>query len=248
MTIQSATELSGMRAIGQMVAETLALMEAAVKPGVTTAQLDNVARSYLESKGARSAPQLTYNFPGFTCISVNEEIVHGVPGARVLQEGDVVTLDVTAEYKGFMADAARTVALPGASGEALELIASATRAYQAGIRAALPGKRVRNIGRAIEESVRNDGFSVMRELCGHGIGRKLHEEPTVPNFDDPSASMTLREGLVIAVEPLVSLRPARIHDEADGWTIRTHNRSWSAHHENTIVVMDGEPIELTVAA
>ncbi|MGV3709253.1 MAG: type I methionyl aminopeptidase [Gemmatimonas sp.] len=248
MTIQSATELEGMRAIGKLVAQTLERMEAAVKPGVTTAQLDNVARAFLESNGARSAPQLTYGFPGFTCISVNEEIVHGVPGARMLREGDVVTLDVTAEYKGFMADAARTVALAGATPEVQELIASAKRAYEAGVRAARPGKRVRNIGRAIEESVRNDGFSVMRELCGHGIGRKLHEEPTVPNFDDPAASMTLHEGLVIAVEPLVSMRPARIHDEADGWTIRTHNRAWSAHHENTIVVMDGEAIELTVAA
>lgn len=248
MTIQSATELEGMRAIGKLVAETLARMEAAVKPGVTTAQLDHVARVFLESHGARSAPQMTYGFPGFTCISVNEEIVHGVPGPRVLNEGDVVTIDVTAELKGFMADAARTVPLPGASNEALGLIASAERAYEAGIKAATPGARVRAIGRAIEASVKRDGFSVVRELCGHGIGRALHEEPTVPNFDDVSASSHLHAGLVLAVEPLVSTKPARIFDEADGWTIRTHNRSWSAHHENTIVVMDGEPLVLTVAA
>ncbi len=247
MTIQSATELEGMRAIGRLVAEALAVMEGAVKPGVTTAQLDDVARVFLEAKGARSAPQLTYGFPGFTCISVNEEIVHGVPGARVLHEGDLVTLDVTAELKGFMADAARTVALPGASREAQELVASAERAYDAGVKAARPGTRVRAIGRAIEQSVKHDGFSVMRELCGHGIGRVLHEEPTVPNFDDPAANSQLHQGLVLAVEPLVSMRPARIFDEADGWTIRTHNRAWSAHHENTIVVMDGEPIVLTVA-
>lgn len=248
MTIQSATELEGMRAIGRLVAEALRRMEAAVNPGVTTAQLDEVAREYLESKGARSAPQITYGFPGYTCISVNEEIVHGVPSARALREGDMVTLDVTAELKGFMADAARTVALPGASREVHDLIASAKRAYEAGVRAAKPGTRVRAIGRAIEESVKQDGFSVMRELCGHGIGRALHEEPTVPNFDDPAANSHLHEGLVIAVEPLVSMRPAKIYDEADGWTIRTHNRAWSAHHENTIVVMNGDPIVLTVAA
>lgn len=248
MTIESATELDGMRAIGRLVAETLAEMEAAVKPGVTTAQLDDVARMYLEANGARSAPQLTYGFPGFTCISVNEEIVHGVPGARVLREGDLVTLDVTAELNGFMADAARTVALPGATPEALNLIASAKRAYEAGVKAARSGTRVRAIGKAIEQSVKQDGFSVMRELCGHGIGRALHEEPTVPNFDDPAANMHLHQGLVLAVEPLVSMKPARIFDEADGWTIRTHNRAWSAHHENTIVVMDGEAIVLTVAA
>ena len=237
-----------MRAIGRLVAEALRRMEAAVKPGVTTAQLDDVAREFLESNGARSAPQITYGFPGFTCISVNEEIVHGVPGARVLREGDMVTVDVTAELNGFMADAARTVALPGASREVLDLIASAERAYHAGVRAATSGARVRAIGRAIEESVKQDGFSVMRELCGHGIGRTLHEAPTVPNFDDPAANSQLQEGLVIAVEPLVSMRPAKIFDERDGWTIRTHNRAWSAHHENTIVVMDGQAIVLTVAA
>lgn len=248
MTIQSATELEGMRAIGRLVAEALIRMEAAVEPGVTTAQLDDVARQFLESNGARSAPQITYGFPGFTCISVNEEIVHGVPGPRVLKEGDLVTLDVTAELRGFMADAARTIPLPGASREALELIASATRAYEAGVKVARPGTRVRAIGRAIEQSVKGDGFSVIRELCGHGIGRTLHEEPTVPNFDDPAANSHLHGGLVLAVEPLVSMHPARIQDEADGWTIRTHNRSLSAHHENTIVVMDGEPIVLTVAA
>lgn len=248
MTIQSATELEGMRAIGRLVAEAIAQMEAAVRPGVTTGQLDEVARAFLEAKGARSAPQITYGFPGFTCISVNEEIVHGVPGTRVLREGDMVTLDVTAEFKGYMADAARTVALPGASREVHNLIASAERAYEAGVRAAKAGTRVRAIGRAIEQSVKQDGFSVMRELCGHGIGRALHEEPTVPNFDDPAANSPLHEGLVLAVEPLVSMRPAKIFDEADGWTIRTHNRAWSAHHENTIVVMDGDPIVLTVAA
>lgn len=248
MTIQTATELEGMRAIGRLVAEALAKMEEAVKPGVTTAKLDDVARRYLETNGARSAPQLTYGFPGFTCISVNEEIVHGVPGPRALREGDLVTLDVTAELRGFMADAARTVALPGASQEARDLVASAARAYEAGINVARPGTRVRAIGRAIEESVMADGFSVMRELCGHGIGRALHEEPTVPNFDDPQANSHLHGGLVLAVEPLVSMRPARIFDESDGWTIRTHNRSLSAHYENTIVVMDGEPIVLTAAA
>lgn len=237
-----------MRAIGRLVAEAIAQMEAAVKPGVTTAQLDDVARVFLEAKGARSAPQITYGFPGFTCISVNEEIVHGVPSARMLREGDMVTLDVTAEFKGYMADAARTVALPGATREVHNLIASAERAYEAGVRAAKPGTRVRSIGRAIEASVKQDGFSVIRELCGHGIGRALHEEPTVPNFDDPAASSPLHEGLVLAVEPLVSMRPAKIFDEPDGWTIRTHNRAWSAHHENTIVVMNGEPIVLTVAA
>ena len=222
-----------MRAIGHLVAETLLRMRAAVQPGVTTAHLDDVARTFLEANRARSAPQLTYGFPGFTCISVNEQIVHGVPGDRVLLEGDLITVDVTAELDGFMADAARSIALPGAAPEVHDLIASAERAYDAGVKVAQSGKQVRAIGRAIERSVKHDGFSVVRELCGHGIGRALHEEPTVPNFDDPSASALLHEGLVLAVEPLVSMRPAKIFDEADGWTIRTHNRVWSRRTTRT---------------
>ena len=248
MTIRSDAELAALQRVGRLVAQTIATMRAAVRPGVTTAELDRVAERFARAAGARSAPQLTYDFPGFTCISVNDEIVHGIPGARAIAAGDVVKLDVTLELDGVMADSAVTVLVPPAAPEAKQLQRTARLALNQGLAAARAGERVQAIGRAVEAEARKAGASVLRELCGHGIGRRLHEEPSVPNWAEPaSARATLVEGLVIAVEPMLASRPARVVEAGDGWTLRTHNRAIAVHQEHTIVVRRGSPLVLTAA-
>jgi methionyl aminopeptidase len=248
MTIGSKEDLAGMTRVGRLVGEALREMKAAVKPGMTTADLDGVGAAWLRRHGARSAPQFTYGFPGFNLISINEEIVHGVPGARRLAPGDVVKLDVTAELGGYIADAAVTVLLPPVSPVGRQLRKCVRSAFEKGLGAARAGGPVNAIGRAVEGEVRRYGFSVIRNLCGHGVGRTIHEPPSVPNFPDPSVREALTEGLVITIEPMISARPASTVQEPDGWTVRTHNRSLSAHHEHTIVITRGEPLVLTALA
>ncbi len=249
MTIASTAELDGMQRVGQLVARTIRAMRAEVRPGVSTQQLDAVAESLARAEGARSAPQLTYGFPGFTCISVNDEIVHGVPGPRLLAEGDLVTLDVTLELDGFMADSALTVPVGRVSAEASRVMRAARVAFQRGMEAAVAGRSLRDVGGVVERSARAEGVSVFRSLAGHGIGRRLHEDPMVPNWADPDSRDVLTDGLVIALEPMVSARPARVVELADGWTLRTHNRSLSAHHEHTLMIRrDQPPLVLTALA
>ena len=245
MTIGSETDLAGMQRVGRLVARTLAHMRTLVRPGVATAELDAAAARLARVEGARSAPQLTYDFPGFTCISVNEEIVHGIPGARVLAPGDVVKLDVTLELDGYMADSAATVLVPPARPEAQALQRAARVAFNRGLDAARAGRRLREVGAAVETAARRAGAVVIRELEGHGIGRRLHEPPSVPNWNDPTADLVLREGLVLALEPMLTAAPTRVVAEADGWTLRTHNRALAVHHEHTIVIRKGEALVLT---
>lgn len=247
MTISSESDLEAMRRVGQVVARTLAHMRRSLRPGITTAELDAEAERFARAAGARSAPQLTYAFPGFTCISVNDEIVHGIPGPRTLRPGDVVKLDVTLELDGFMADSAITAIVPPASTEALRLERTARVAFDAGLAAARPGRRLREVGGAVEAAARREGAAVLRELCGHGIGRRLHEEPSVPNWADPGAHGLLHEGMVLALEPMLAAAPARVVEEADGWTLRTHNGALAVHHEHTIVIRHGAPLVLTAA-
>ena len=248
MTIHSIGDLDGMQRVGRVVARTLLEMRESVKPGVTTAALDRVAERSAKRFGARSAPQLTYDFPGFTCISVNEEIVHGIPGPRVLQAGDVVKLDVTLELDGFIADSAVTVLVPPALPDAVRLRDCARRAFAAALKAARPGAPVRVIGAAIASTAARHGCEPIRELCGHGVGRRIHESPEVPNYGDPFARTALREGLVLAVEPMLTRTRTRVVTEADGWTMRTKNRGIAVHHEHTIVIRNGEPLVLTSPA
>ena len=247
MTISSQSDLSGLRRVGSLVARTLARMRESVRPGVTTAELDVVAERYARAEGARSAPQLTYDFPGFTCISVNEEIVHGVPGARVIGAGDVVKLDVTLELDGLMADSAVTVLVPPVAPDARALQRAARVAFNQGLRVARPGLTLRELGHTVEQAARREGAVVFRELAGHGIGRALHEEPSVPNWGDPEARGSLTEGLVIALEPMLTRRATRVVEERDGWTLRTANRAIAVHHEHTLVIRNGEPLVLTAA-
>ena len=248
MTISSQSDLAALQRVGQLVARTIAHMRAAVRPGMTTGQLDEIGARFARSHGARSAPQLTYDFPGFNCLSVNEEIVHGIPGARVLREGDVVKLDVTLELDGYMADSAVTVVIPPVSLEARQLQRAARIAFNSGVAVARAGQSLREVGRAVEAAAKREGAVVVRELTGHGIGRRIHEPPNVPNWGDPNARTILTEGMVIALEPMLTTVPVRVVEEADGWTLRTHNRVLAVHHEHTIMIRRGAPLVLTAAA
>lgn len=247
MSIHGPGELAGMRAAGAVVRRTLEAMKQAVRPGITTAQLDEIGANVMRRHGAQSAPALVYKFPGVNCISVNEEVVHGVPGERKITEGDLVKLDVTIEKNGFIADAAITVPVGAVSEERQRLIACAERAFEKAMLVARAGFRVCEIGRVVEREVCRSGFSVIRDLGGHGIGRTIHEEPRVPNYPDPEAHQILTEGLVITVEPIVAAGSGRAVVARDGWTVRTADRRTSAHYEHTLVITKGEPILLTAA-
>jgi methionyl aminopeptidase len=247
MTIQSDKELEALRGVGRIVAAVLDRLERAVRPGITTAELDQIAARLLDAHGARSAPRLVYGFPGHTCLSVNDEVVHGVPNSRPLASGDLVKLDVTAEKAGFMADAARTVTVGPADERASALATAAKAAFSRGLAAAKPGNRVGQIGRNVQAEVLRRGFAVIRELSGHGIGRTIHEPPTVPNFDDTHSSERLQLGTVLTIEPIICAGRGRVFTALDGWTVRTADGSLSAHHEHTVVVMRGRPLLLTAA-
>ena len=248
MSIENAGDLQGLRAAGAVVRDTLAAMRAAVAPGVSTGELDAVAARVFAAAGARSAPQLVYQFPGATCISVNDEIVHGIPsGLRRLAEGDLVKLDVTAELNGYMADAAITVPVGRVAEGAKQLLACVEQAFKKGLREVRHGKRAIDVGRAVEDEVTRKGFAVVRTLQGHGIGRTIHEEPMIPNWADPEARGWLTEGLVITLEPIIAAGRGEARDGADGWTVLTRDGALAAHFEHTLVVTKGAPLLLTAA-
>jgi methionyl aminopeptidase len=246
-SIESAADLAGLRAVADVVRRTLDLLELRVRPGVTTAELDAAAAALLAAHGARSAPAMVYGFPGTVLISLNEEIVHGVPGPRVIEAGDLVKLDVTVELDGYVADAARTVTIAPAGDLAQRLAACALSAFDAGLGVARAGVKVNAIGRAVEREVRRHGFAVVGGLAGHGVGRTIHEEPSVPNWYDAWQTDVLTRGLVLTIEPMISAGSPHTVQERDGWTLRTKDRSLSAHHEHTLVITDGAPIVLTAA-
>jgi methionyl aminopeptidase len=227
MSINGPEELAGMRAAGAVVCLMLGAMRGEVRPGISTAELDEVGAGVMRQHGARSAPALVYGFPGVNCISLNDEAVHGIPGKRVLEQGDLVKLDVTEERQ--------------------RLVACAERAFAKAMLVARAGFRVSEIGRVIEREVRRDGFSVIRDLGGHGIGRTIHEPPRVPNYADPQANQVLTEGLVITVEPIIAAGSGRSFVADDQWTIVTADHRPSAHHEHTLMITKGAPMLLTAA-
>jgi methionyl aminopeptidase len=247
MSIETDADWRGLKAAGRVASRTLAALAPRVHAGVSTGELDRVAAAVFERAGARSAPALMYGFPGTVLISVNDEIVHGVPGTRELRPGDVVKLDVTVEKDGYVADAARTVIVGRGTQVSRRLVSCAEAAFRRAIRAARPGLRVSEIGRAVSSEVGRRGFSVIRGLTGHGVGRTIHEPPEVPNYYDPRQRDVLTEGLVLAVEPLVSAGSPDVVADPDGWTIRTADGSVAAHHENTVVITRRGPILLTAA-
>jgi methionyl aminopeptidase len=247
MSVETSSELEGLFASGRVVRAALDVMAGAVRPGITTAELNALGAAVIDRAGARSAPMIVYGFPAETCISVDDEIVHGVPGERTLREGELVKLDVTVEKDGYMTDAAVTVAVGRATERTRALAACARRAFAQAMGVARVGSRVHDIGRAVSREVRRSGFSVVRGLDGHGIGRTIHEEPRVPNVYDPMARRRLTRGLVLAVEPMITSGSGRIVEATDGWTVLTADGAPAAHFEQTIVVMDGAPIVLTAA-
>lgn len=247
MSIEKPEELQGLRAAGAVVRLVLEAMRRAVCPGITTAELDEVGDRVMREQGARSAPALVYKFPGSSCISLNEEAVHGIPGKRKLLPGDLVKLDVTIEKDGYMADAAVTVPVGEVSIERKRLAECAERAFGKAMLVARAGFRVSEIGRVVEREVRRAGFAVIRDLGGHGIGRTIHEAPRVPNYPDPAANQILTEGLVITVEPIIAAGSGESVLADDGWTVLTADQRPSAHYEHTLVITKGSPILLTAA-
>jgi methionyl aminopeptidase len=247
MSIDSAADWKGMREAGRITRLTLDALEEQIRVGVSTAELDEVAAAVFDRNGARSAPALVYGFPGTVLISVNDEVVHGVPGRRRLERGDLVKLDVTVEKNGYVADAARSVVVEAGTETAHRLAACAASALEAALTIARAGVRVNEIGRAVNREVRRHGFSVVRGLTGHGVGRTIHEAPSVPNTYDPWQTDVLTEGLVLTIEPMISAGSAQAVTDVNGWTIRTRDGSLAAHHEHTLVITRQAPLVLTAA-
>jgi methionyl aminopeptidase len=244
MSIESPADLAGMRAAGRAVGETLRALSRSVRPGITTAELDGLARAELRRRGATAVPADLLGFPGWCCVSVNDEAVHGAPGPRALRPGDVVKLDVTAGLNGYVADAAVTLVVPPASALAMRLAHCARAALATALASARAGRPLSVIGRAVELEARRQGFHVLAELCGHGTGRTMWEEPSVPNVELPGAPL-LTEGLVLAVEPIIATARDRVVQAPDGWALRTRAGHLTAHVEHTVVIRRGRPLILT---
>ena len=245
MSIKTAEEFDKLQMVGRIVRLALDAMATEVHVGVTTAELDQIGLKVLAEHGAEAAPPKVYGFPGNVCISVNDEAVYGIPRSRALHEGDLVKLDLVAMKDGFFADAAVTVPVGKVSSTADALIRCAEAAFWKAMQVARLGHRTCDIGREVEREVSQRGFSVMPELGGHGVGRAIHEEPSVPNFYNPSCRDRLSHGLVLAVEPIIAAGSGDAVLRPDRWTVGTADRSLSAHYEHTIVITDAEPLLLT---
>jgi methionyl aminopeptidase len=247
MSIESPDELLALQKVGHICHLALHAMRKNVRAGIATVELASIGARVMRENGARSAPVIVYGFPAEILISVNDEAVHGIPGNRRLEPGDLVKLDVTFEKNGYMADAAITVPVEPVSDESRRLILCAERAFHRAMRVARAQNRVNEIGREIEREVKRSGFSVIRELGGHGIGRAIHEPPSVPNYEDRAAGQKLTVGLVITVEPIIAAGAGRTATADDGWTERTVDGGLSAHFEHTLVITEKAPILLTAA-
>jgi methionyl aminopeptidase len=246
MTAESAIDIQNLKAIGRICAETLRKMMNATRAGMTTRELDEIGRALLEAEGARSAPQVMYNFPGATCISVSPVIAHGIPDTHVLREGELIHIDVSAELDGYYADTGASMIVSGHERN-LEKLLDATKAtFTKALHAAKAGNPLNGIGRTVQNEARRRGYNVIYDLTGHGIGRKLHENPKeVLNFYNPDDHRILNEGLVLAIEPFLTTGIGRVVEEKDGWSLRTMDRTIAAQFEHTIIVTKNEPIILT---
>lgn len=245
--LKSGREVDIMAQGGQILGETIALLKESVRPGMSTADLDKVAEDFIRShKGATPAFKGLYGFPGSICTSINEEIVHGIPSRkRVLKDGDIVSMDVGVAYRGYFTDSAVTVPVGEIDARAEQLLRVTAAALDAGIAAARVGNHIGDIGAAVQQVVEAAGFSVVRDLVGHGIGVEFHEEPQVPNYGKPKRREKLVPGLTIAIEPMVNAGAPGTRTLSDRWTIVTADGSPSAHFEHTVAITDGEPRILT---
>ena len=243
--LKSAADLDLMRPACAVAGRVLAEVTAFIKPGLTTRQVDEFAAARIKAHGAKSAFLGYRKYPCHTCLSVNDEVVHGLAGERELRFGDIVSVDVGVVYKGFVGDTARTVAVGGCGVLAQRLMDVTERSLYEGIAAARPGNRVTDISRAVQKYVESNGFSVVREFVGHGVGRTMHEEPQVPNFVDRKMNDRLRAGMTIAIEPMVNAGQAAVKILKDGWTVVTQDGLLSAHFEHTVLITEHEPEILT---
>ena len=245
ITLKSPHEIEAMRRSGRLTSAARALAGALVRPGVTTEVIDKQVHDFIVSQGAQPS-FLNYNgYPASACVSVNDVVIHGIPGKRVLQEGDIVSVDVGAFLDGYHGDCCATFPCGKISPEAEELIAVTQQSFFEGIRYATEGHRLGDISHAIQQYVESHGFSVVREFVGHGIGTKMHESPEIPNYGPAGRGPRLLRGMTLAIEPMVNMGAPQIHILDDGWTVKTVDGKWAAHYENTICITDGEPEILT---
>jgi len=244
--IKSDDEIAVMRQAGRVVAEVLEILAAEVRPGLIVKELDTIVKEEYRRRSVVPTFLGYLGYPARVCVSVNDEIVHGIPSGRVLQEGDVVSIDLGATYQGFVGDSALTIGVGRISPEARRLIDVTYEALWEGIHAARPGRRLGEISHAIETYAESRGYSVVREYVGHGVGREMHEEPQVPNYGPPDRGPILRKGMVLALEPMVNMGDWRTKKHDDGWTVSTLDGSLSAHFEHTIAITDAEAEVLTL--
>jgi methionyl aminopeptidase len=244
--LKSSSEIEIMKIAGRIVAETLAKIEENIRPGITTKELDRIAENYIISCGARPSFKGLYGFPATLCTSINEEIVHGIPGERVLEEGDIISIDCGAYYKNFHGDAARTFPIGKISPEAQKLIDVTRDSFFEGLKFATIGNRIGDIANAIQVYVETFGYGIVRDYVGHGIGREMHEEPSVPNFGKAGRGPKLAKGMTIAIEPMVNMGTYATSEKSDNWTVVTLDGKKSAHYENTVAILDNGPDILTI--
>lgn len=248
MTLSSDDDLTGLKRIGRIVAGTLELMGRSIEPGMTTRELDQVGRAYLEAAGARPAPEMVYAFPGATCISVNEEIAHGIPGDRRIRPGDLVNIDVSAEKDGYFADTGASFPVPPVTRAVERLCKDGRRAMWTGLRQVGAGRPLAEIGRAVGAFAHRHGYTLVHNLASHGVGLSLHEEPTeIATWPDASERRIMPEGLVFTVEPFLSLGATFAEDGDDPWTLYSRPRALTVQYEHTVVATRNGPLVLTVA-
>jgi methionyl aminopeptidase len=245
VTRKSRQEIEKMRRAGRIVAEVLALVESELKAGVSTAHLDRIAERYIRAAGAVPSFKGYHGFPASLCISIDDEVVHGIPGERVIHDGQVVSIDAGAIYEGWHGDGARTFEIGSSKPEVSRLVETTRAAMMAGIAAATPGNRIGDIAGAVEDVATSGGYGIVRQYVGHGIGTAMHEEPQVPNFRSPIKGMQIVPGICLAIEPMLTLGSHEVETRPDGWTVVTRDGSLAAHFEHTIAITEQGPQILT---
>lgn len=247
MIIKNEKDLEGLKAIGKLVASIREEMKSETKPGITTKELDEIAGKRFAENGAISAPKAEYDFPGYTCISVNDEVAHGIPGDRVLKEGDLVNIDVSGSLNGYYADTGISFVVGEPTEQLKELCDCAQRAFEKGLVKIKAGTKLNQIGKAVMNEAKRSGFTVIMNLTGHGVGRSLHEKPDyILNYHEPWDNDLLKDGMVIAFEPFISTGAEEVIEMDDGWTFKTEDSSYVAQVEHTVVVTKDKPIILTL--
>lgn len=246
MTIENEDDVLALKRIGRIVSHVLHEMLAAAEPGMTTRELDSMGEKWLEKHGARSAPKLTYGFPGATCISINEEAAHGIPGDRIIRAGDVLNIDVSAELGGYFADTGGTTVVPPTNPQKTRLCHATRTALEQAMKQARAGQPLNGIGAAIQRTAKAHGFKIIENLGSHGVGRALHEAPEhIPGYFDPTDKRILQEGMVITIEPFLSTKSRVVSETSDGWTLVGVPGNLSAQYEHTMIITKGAPIVVT---